>query len=628
MLPPIPVLADYGISPDHGFLPSELPLVALPDPYYAKWEAIVSNLQALLLSKRIRSTVDRLPVLSTSYLYNENEWRRAYVVLTFILHGYVWGGDRPEEVIPPQITTPLLQVCEHLEVPPVATYASVCLWNYKPIFPDEPADTLENLASINTFTGSLDEHWFYLVSVAIESRGAPSIPLMLQAIAAARAGNSEVVTKCLQALAEVIDDVCDLFQRVYENCDPHVFYHRIRPYLAGSKNMADAGLPNGLLYDDGTGKKTEYRQYGGGSNAQSSLIQFFDIVLGVDHRPTGVTKSDTAVPSSQPRHNFIHEMREYMPGPHRRFLEHVNSVANIQAYVKSHQSDRVLCIAYDACLAMLRNLRDKHIQIVSRYIVVKSREARSQSSSVSNGLSMNRPGAMNLATVHHGDSSSNKKLRGTGGTALIPFLKQARDETGEPAINSWAKRLLTNGPGKPAFASTATDNSSTLKSYIDQGTGYAQRIIGSVTGNSSQETAGAATHEQGKAEQTASHTTAKLGPVTVDPNTGATATDDPNRSTGQWDQTVGSAKESLGNLIGNDSLRRAGQEQNAAGKEQEARGQLKDWSGGVTDRAAGALGSVGAAIVGDREEEQKWRDVHDEGKTRQRGAEADIQRRA
>lgn len=95
---PVPALEDYGISPDHGFLPSDLPLVALPDPYYARWEAIASNLQGLLLTKRIRETVDRLPILSTAYLHSEGEWRRAYVLLVFMLHGYVWGGHKPEEV--------------------------------------------------------------------------------------------------------------------------------------------------------------------------------------------------------------------------------------------------------------------------------------------------------------------------------------------------------------------------------------------------------------------------------------------------------------------------------------------------------------------------------------------------
>lgn len=77
-------------------------------------------------------------------------------------------------------------------------------------------------------------------------------------------------------------------------------------------------------------------------------------------------------------------------------------------------------------------------------------------------------------------------------------------------------------------------------------------------------------------------------------------------------------------MLGNENLRRAGVEQNAAGKEQEAKGQLKDFGQGVQDRAQGALGSVGAAVKGDREEEEKFRDLHDEGKVRQRGAEADM----
>jgi indoleamine 2,3-dioxygenase len=98
MLPPVPSLAAYGISPEQGFLSPEPPLECLPDLYYAKWEAVVANLQPLLLSKRIRPVVDRLPILSTEHLHTDAEWRRAYVVLVFMLHSYVWGGDRPAEV--------------------------------------------------------------------------------------------------------------------------------------------------------------------------------------------------------------------------------------------------------------------------------------------------------------------------------------------------------------------------------------------------------------------------------------------------------------------------------------------------------------------------------------------------
>lgn len=98
MLPPLPRLDDYGISRDYGFLPSDLPLERLPDPYYNKWEAIVSNLQGLILTKRLRGVIDHLPILSTAGLEHESEWRRAYSILGFMAHGYIWGGDSPSEV--------------------------------------------------------------------------------------------------------------------------------------------------------------------------------------------------------------------------------------------------------------------------------------------------------------------------------------------------------------------------------------------------------------------------------------------------------------------------------------------------------------------------------------------------
>lgn len=94
----IPRLEDYDISPIHGFLPEEPPLELLPNPYYDRWESIVRNLQGLLLSRRLRGVVDRLPILSTHRLRSEPEWRRAYSILAFITHAFIWGGDAPAEV--------------------------------------------------------------------------------------------------------------------------------------------------------------------------------------------------------------------------------------------------------------------------------------------------------------------------------------------------------------------------------------------------------------------------------------------------------------------------------------------------------------------------------------------------
>ena len=420
-----------------------------------------------------------------------------------------------------------MAVSTHLGLPPVATYAGVCLWNYKPLFTDESVDRLENLSTLHTFTGSLDESWFYLVSVAIEARGAPIIPAMLTAIAAARVDDGQTVTECLQFFAERLDGLIALLQRMYENCDTHVFYHRVRPFLAGSKNMADAGLPNGLIYDDGGGPDV-YRQYSGGSNAQSSLIQFFDIVLGIEHRPTGerrVECSDVDEGSAPPpQHNFINvsvafpppnkfflyptapwvsmfweaicwpylprgfdlltrggrtdliqDMRTYMPGPHRRFLEHVSSVANIREYVERRRHhDRPLRVAFDACLTMLQTFRDEHIRMVSRYIIIPSRASRKHARSLSPRAAPphadHHPSPTTTIASRSTDTANSTgrpgKLRGTGGTALIPFLKQARDETGEPAINAWTRKLLGHGPTKSGQTVMAAESAIEAKVEI------------------------------------------------------------------------------------------------------------------------------------------------------------------
>lgn len=60
----------------------------------------MNNFQSLLLSKRLRAVIDKLPVLPAVHLETEAEWRRAYMVLTFLAHGYIWGGDKPSEVPP------------------------------------------------------------------------------------------------------------------------------------------------------------------------------------------------------------------------------------------------------------------------------------------------------------------------------------------------------------------------------------------------------------------------------------------------------------------------------------------------------------------------------------------------
>ena len=84
--------------------------------------------------------------------------------------------------------------------------------------------------------------------------------------------------------------------------------------------------------------------------------------------------------------------------------------------------------------------RDKHVGSVSRYIVIPSQQAKKQKDNLTK-----REG---LAA-----SSDKKKVeRGTGGTALIPFLKQARDETGDSAAGSRGRRILSENVQTGEFA--------------------------------------------------------------------------------------------------------------------------------------------------------------------------------
>lgn len=91
---------------------------------------------------------------------------------------------------------------------------------------------------------------------------------------------------------------------------------------------------------------------------------------------------------------------------------------------------------------------------------------------------------------------------------------------------------------------------------------------------------------------------------------------------------MGSAKETVGNLLGNENLKQQGREQNFQGQGQEAKGQLSDLGKGIGDRVQGSVGGAVAGLTGDRAEQAKYADIHDEGKTRQRGVELDFDKQA
>ncbi|KAK3986325.1 hypothetical protein QBC44DRAFT_248453 [Cladorrhinum sp. PSN332] len=170
------------------------------------------------------------------------------------------------------------------------------------------------------------------------------------------------------------------------------------------------------------------------------------------------------------------------------------------------------------------------------------------------------------------------------------------------------------------------NNTSTLKSYVDSATGAAQNLVGSILGTTGDKAEGQAKRDKAQAEHDASHATVKLPGATATAD--GVAKDHPDRTAGSWNQTAGSAKEFVGGVIGSENLKQEGRKQNVEGQEQEAKGQINDLTSGVADRVAGTVGSGVAAISGDRVKQAQYQDQHDEGKTKQRGAEHDIKKQA
>ena len=158
-------------------------------------------------------------------------------------------------------------------------------------------------------------------------------------------------------------------------------------------------------------------------------------------------------------------------------------------------------------------------------------------------------------------------------------------------------------------------------------TGAVQSGIAAVTGSAGDQTNADQTKAKAAAEKDASDAAVKAGPYTLS-SSGVPAKDSTDRNQGAWDQTIGSGKETLGNLIGSEDLKRQGRDQNASGQAQEAKGQLNDLGTGIGDRVTGAVGGAVAGLTGNRADQQKFADQHDEGKSRQRGAEMDINKRA
>ncbi|XP_007455547.1 PREDICTED: indoleamine 2,3-dioxygenase 1 [Lipotes vexillifer] len=394
------IFEEYHIDEDVGFaLPN--PLEELPHPYDA-WISIAKNLPELIKNGQLRAEVEKLATFSIDGLQEYKSQRLAHLVLGYITMAYVWGeGDGDvRKVLPSNIAVPYCKVSEKLGLPPILVYADCVLANWKKKDPSGPM-TYENMDILFSFPGGDCGKGFFLVSLVVETAAASAIKVIPIIFNAIQREDPDALQKALLDITSCLHKALEMFHQIHEYVDPNLFFNVLRIYLSGWKGSPL--LSEGLLYE---GVWDTPKKFAGGSAAQSSIFQCFDILLGIQHTVGGVP-SDSAA-------KFLQEMRTYMPSAHQKFLHLLESCPSVRKFVLS-KGDATLQQIYNECVQAMVSLRNYHLQIVTKYIVIPASHASNRKQTP--------------------EEPSESKSKGTGGTDFMDFLKTVRSTT----VNSLLK---------------------------------------------------------------------------------------------------------------------------------------------------------------------------------------------
>ena len=153
-----------------------------------------------------------------------------------------------------------------------------------------------------------------------------------------------------------------LMSRMTERCNPKLFYNVLRKYLWGSDKIEGGLELVGAEQIENEGKEPQYINvkinYGGGSAAQSSLIQAEDIFFGIKH----------------PNDNFLLKMRDFMPEKHRIYIESMGERINMRNFLTKNVNNtsydyQLLMPLYNECVTLISEFRKIHKGIVAVYII-------------------------------------------------------------------------------------------------------------------------------------------------------------------------------------------------------------------------------------------------------------------
>jgi len=246
------------------------------------------------------------------------------------------------------------------------------------------AVSLDNIYMIQKFAAGTDEAWFVLVHVAIEAKAGEALALYGPLIDAEASGDADQAQVLLGQIVGVWAEINALFDRMPEQCDPYIYFRRVRPFIHGWKD--NPALDGGVVYQGVERFGGRPQAFRGQTGSQSSIVPSMDALLGVGH-------------ASDPLRAYLDELHIYRPPGHRRFIDDVRARSQVRTFVK-RMGHKGLTEAYNAAVQAVADFRSRHLEYAASYINLQGRK-----------------------------SAGNDTEIGTGGTPFMKYLKKHRDET-------------------------------------------------------------------------------------------------------------------------------------------------------------------------------------------------------
>jgi indoleamine 2,3-dioxygenase len=385
----IPItLAEFDVSPTRGFLPADDPLTMLPNDFH-HWEDTVHELPKLLASGNIRKYLRQLPKLSIRSLNDQRSLERAMLLLSYFGHAWIWGERPVVDRIPENIAVPWYEVAGHLNRPPVLSYASHALNNWRRLVLTEDI-RLGNICRLVNFLGGLDEEWFVLVHIAIEAEAGPALAAAANLQTRLSCEDLSGVAESLKTISQTLATLRSVLERMPENCDPYIYYNRVRPFIFGWE--ANPDLPKGVLYEGVKEWNGHGQMFRGETGAQSSIIPAIDGALGIRFR------------SDDQFAEHLIRLRDYMAPRHRAFIEALEkneTELNCRSFVEAHRhTSPDAVVAYNEAVQEMHAFRSVHLKFATAYIAKQELRA-----------------------------SSNPTVTGTGGTPFMEYLRNHVEQT-------------------------------------------------------------------------------------------------------------------------------------------------------------------------------------------------------